>query len=164
MTEERAGDVPAVVALAAQADAAAGVEDPPRPPTDITVEQTLNDLRQRSNRGYGLGLFAIAGAVGLAVYSFCSLRDMAEGFKGETPRLEVFYVNAAAHVVITVAVVWFIYQLLRAAERMVLPRHLQNDAELARTLLGINSPQREIARTVQQLLGLVVKLKGTHEE
>jgi len=89
---------------------------------------------------------------------------MAEGFKGETPRLEVFYVNAAAHVVITVAVVWFIYQLLRAAERMVLPRHLQNDAELARTLLGINSPQREIARTVQQLLGLVVKLKGTHEE
>ena len=73
--------------------------------------------------------------------------------------LEVFYVSVGGHVVIAVALVWFIYQLLRAAERMILPRHLSSDPEVARTLLGINTPQREMARMLKQIFSMVARSK-----
>lgn len=147
--------------------AAPGFEGPTTPAEQAAAISAVEDLKSRATRGYILGLAGIAAAVGLAIYSFCSLHKMAEIYRGNesgSVRLEVFYVSAAGHVVITVTLVWFIYQLLRAAERMVLPRHFSTDPEVARTLLGISSPQREITKMMNQLIGTIIKVRGPKEE
>ena len=74
--------------------------------------------------------------------------------------LRVFYPHMAAHAVMCVALVWFIYQLLRAAERMVLPRHMSNYPEVVRAMLGITSPHGQVQATLKEVAGLAGKVKG----
>jgi hypothetical protein len=74
--------------------------------------------------------------------------------------MKVFYVSVGGHAVITIALVWLIYQLLRAAERMVLPRALSNEPEVIRALLGISSPQSELLRLAKEILPLASERKS----
>jgi hypothetical protein len=143
-----------------------GVEGTVSAAEKVEVTAAIDDLRKRSNVGYGIGALAIAGALGLAIHSFCSLRTLSNEFLTTTtkvpfvpPSLEVLYVLIGGHAVITLAMVWLVYQLLRASERMTLPRHLSSNAEVARTLLGISSPQGEIIGMLKELIGVVGKVK-----
>jgi hypothetical protein len=155
-----------VVSTTSVFPAVPGIEGPLSKADRVELDAAVTDMRRRSNVGYGLGATAIVGAVVLAIYSFCSLHRMAGAFSGGgTDRpLEVFYVSVGGHAAITIAMVWFIYQVLRAAERMALPRHLlSGDADMARTLLGISSPHREVQQLLKQALSLVVRTKPGEE-
>lgn len=169
------------------------------------IGDAVKTMQRRENGGYVLGIVGIIGAVGLAIYSFCSLHQMAERFtdsekvteaakappapesagegriklpepskepshetappkKEISASLQVFYVSVVGHTVITIALIWLLYQLLRAGERMVLPRSLATDSEMARTLLGISSPHREVQKMLGQLIGAAAKGKPAAEE
>ena len=136
------------------------VEGKLSPTEKRNVDDAVATMRQRATIGYWLGAAALGAALGLAFYSFCSLNRMETAFAGDKPPpLEAFYVTVGGHAVVTIALVWFIYQVLRAAERMALPRHLANDPDIARTLLGISSPQREVQQLLKQALGIITKTK-----
>jgi hypothetical protein len=47
---------------------------------------------------------------------------------------------------------------------MLLPRSLTNDPEIARTMLGISSPTREVTKLLEDLLLAGVKKKANGDE
>jgi hypothetical protein len=132
-----------------------GVEDKVGAAEKAEQSEAIAQLKRRHCVGYGVGALALVAAAVLAWHSFCGLSRIAKAWADSKAPLPVFYVNAGGHVVITIAVVWFIYQVLRAAERMVLPSHWANDVEMARTLLGIASPHQESLKILEKTLRTV---------
>lgn len=107
------------------------------------ADRRTRDAR-RTGLGYALGAIAIGSFVGLAIASYVHLGQLlAPEYAGlEGAR---FYVFVAGEAVVTMALVWFIYQLLKMAERMTLPSHyieqsLARDPTFARSLLGVQDP------------------------
>jgi hypothetical protein len=63
------------------------------------------------------------------------------------------FVKAGTHAIITIATIWFFYQIVRAAERMALPWHwMSSHPETARALLGIQDPSRAALRATKDVL------------
>lgn len=107
------------------------------------ADRRVRDAR-RTALGYTLGAIAISSFVALGIASYLHLDQL---LAPEHAALEGarFYVFVAGEAVVTMALVWFIYQLLKMAERMTLPSHyieqsLARDPTFARSLLGVQDP------------------------
>jgi hypothetical protein len=75
------------------------------------VDDDLDVLKGRRQIGYAIGCLGILGIIATLAVSLWSLHVLAE----PTKEFEVFaYVKMGAHAVLTVAAVWFCYQMLRA--------------------------------------------------
>ncbi|NOK34274.1 hypothetical protein HMI49_13815 [Corallococcus exercitus] len=105
-------------------------------PIDAIYEKYVT---HRRNLGFFVGGFAIVFVVGLGFWSFYSLHHI---FAPIDQVHSTFVIaQLIAHAVITIALVFFCYQLLRAAERMLLPYWWASEkVEVAKVLLGIEDP------------------------
>jgi hypothetical protein len=116
------------------------------------VDDDLDVLKGRRQIGYAIGCLGILGIIATLAVSLWSLHVLAE----PTKEFEVFaYVKMGAHAVLTVAAVWFCYQMLRAAERMVLPYWwVRYNTDAVRVMLGIRDPWRSAMRAGEQMVEL----------
>lgn len=104
---------------------------------------------QRLWIGYALGLAAL---LLLGVVLGGSLWSL-HALKAPTSWLEerFLFVQLGVHGAITVAFVWFLYQVLRLAERLVLPYWwVAKEQWPARTMLGIKDPVSTTAKLVAE--------------
>ncbi|MGZ3457242.1 MAG: hypothetical protein ACXU86_01935 [Archangium sp.] len=96
-------------------------------------------VHNRRQLGFFVGGFAISSVVVLGVWSFYSLHAIFA--PSNQIQLSFVIVRCVAHAIITIALVFFCYQLLRAAERMMLPYWWASEkVEVAKVLLGIEDP------------------------
>jgi hypothetical protein len=119
------------------------------------VETYAEDLHVRKWLGYGIGTVGIL-VVGLtAFWAFWEIAKLREPLTELA--LRAAYAKLAAHAVVSVAVVFFGYQLVRAAERMILPHWWiqPHHCELLQLLLGVDTPVRASTKTVEKLTDLV---------
>lgn len=135
---------------------------------DPQLDEAVKAQNLRANVGYLLGLASLLAAAAIIIYSFCSLSKLhlqqaTEPGSTDSISVHVFYVQVGGHVLITVAAIWFLYQLLRAAERLALPRAWAQNPEVARAMLGINSPLNEVSGLLTQLITLAKKIPGAGE-
>lgn len=73
-------------------------------------------------------------------------------------------IGLVVHGVISVAAIYFAYEMLRAAERLLIPRRLYGDAkdaEVIQALTGVRAPSRFIARQVKTMLAEVAAVVKT---
>lgn len=102
-----------------------------------------------------IGFFTLGlGSIALGVFVVWSLNALDNlQLPKEEASHPLFYAKVAAHAVISIATVWFGYQLLRAGERMSLQHWLTPD--LARILIGIRGPAEESGARVKDLVALL---------
>lgn len=111
--------------------------------------------------GRGIGGLSLLFLGGWLVYSLHAL-DQAE--LPTTPLAErVFYIRLAVHAVITLGGIYFLYQVLRAAERLLLPPGVvEKNPQAAALLLGIKSPAEQLdipaVKAVTELVMRVVEV------
>lgn len=119
------------------------------------------ELKARGRTAFCLGLIAF-GALGYTFWH--SDKQIRELLKTPPADFRLAIVGIAGHAVMTIAVVWFAYQMLRAVERLLIPRYLYTvgqDAEIIRALTGVESPAQGATKEAKALLahvGEVVKL------
>jgi hypothetical protein len=110
----------------------------------------------RRGIGYLLGLIALVVA---AVFFFWSIEHLQEMTGPAVQQHERFALaKLVAHSVITVAFVYFIYQVLRLAERLVIPHWW--DTEYTKVMLGIRDPVGGTLRFARKLAQKAVE-KGS---
>jgi hypothetical protein len=112
---------------------------------------------RRRTVGYGLGAFAILAIGGLGWWSFKALHSM----KAPTTWIEEKFAFAvlAGHAVITVALIYFLYQVLRIAERLAVPYWwVDKDPSPLRTMLGVRDPISAVTKLLRELLGTLKSL------
>lgn len=121
-----------------------------KPPLDYAKE-AFEEGRYRRQIGIAfaiVGLIAIVGTIVFAIYGLVDLVTKAAGIS-----LYVFIGLLVAHSVVSVAIVWFAYQALRAAERMFVPRRLMGDAknvDVIRALVGIDAPTTAATKQIEE--------------
>lgn len=140
------------------ADPAGNIPTPEKSDLGARTSEREHTVSQRRRIGYSLGAISLLGFGCLTRSVFGHLENLP---KLETP--EQFYVYVVAHAVVTAALVWFLYQLLKAAERMLLPVHyidqvLFNDPALLRALIGVQDTTAGL-KEVAKLLGSPPKSK-----
>jgi hypothetical protein len=145
----------------------ADLEPPPRQPEDLTLHNDidsskgthlagdyLDELRIRRGAGGCIGVIGIAVVAYVVVSAIGHVNDAISRAPEGKEYLAI--VAVAAHTVISLGAVWFGYQMLRAAERMFVPRRFLSDAkdvEVLRALIGINAPTTAAADQLKVLLG-----------
>lgn len=116
----------------------------------------LIDSRRRI--GYGVALTAFGLLAGLGAYSFIHLRELAGESYASLPTRS-FWLLVGGHAVVTVAFVFLGYQLLRAAERLILPYWwAESNPELARLMLGMGDPLSTAAQTAERTIAVVERV------
>lgn len=141
-------------------------EEPP--PIAMESKATIESaVTRREVAGYFIGIAGFVGMCGVGLKVLDSL--FTYRFTPGTP-VEVESVRLAAQASVTIALMLFFYQLIRAAERMVLPESLlfHKNAPL---LLGIKTPTDYFGRSarasrlmVKEILELVARLKSDKSE
>lgn len=159
-----------------------GGSDPPEPPPGVRVhdssksalpgqdpsqvtstaagQNTAGDTIQDEIRSEMLvrritaAVVAVVGAGTIIKVMLIAVSGINEVLKAEAPGGHEYIrvVAMGAHAVISVAAVWFGYQMLRAAERLMVPRRFlanSTDVELLRALLGISAPTTALADQVK---------------
>ena len=110
-------------------------------------EQFEGEVELRGHVGYLAGFISVFGVATLAWFSLTHLDGMKEP---TTTYGEKFALaKLAAHAAISIAVVFYLGQMLRAAERMVLPYSWARNPLLASVVLGVKLPAtavRSLAR------------------
>jgi uncharacterized membrane protein YcjF (UPF0283 family) len=115
-------------------------------------------VQHRRYLGFAVGGFAILFVLSLGVWSLYSLHNLL----APTNDVQLRFVIAlfVVHAIITVALVYFCYQLLRAAERMLLPYWWASEkVEVAKVLLGIEDPVSTSTKVLQQASEVVKATK-----
>jgi hypothetical protein len=117
-------------------------------------------LKTRRGIGYGAGMVAAGGLVALGVFSFSSLHSLvSDPYSKLAP--SYFWAVIVGHALITVALVFFCYQVLRAAERLMLPYWwVEKHPEAARAMLGMMDPVTTATRIVEQVADAASKVAG----
>jgi hypothetical protein len=117
-------------------------------------------LAERRAVGYMLGLFGVAGMCVLLYSSYSHIeRVWPVGQALPDNVLTLVLGQLAAYAAVTIAGVFFLYQVLRAAERMVLPGFwATRNVELARVMLGLQDPVRSSTRAVEQGIEVAAKM------
>jgi hypothetical protein len=122
--------------------------------------RALEVEQERTKFAYRMGLCGLvilAGLIGLSFYALHSwFAEPSKDFGANNDARKWAYifafVKAGTHAGITLAAVWFCYQVVRAAERMALPFHwLSSHPDLARALLGVQDPFRAVFRMMKEL-------------
>jgi len=131
--------------------------NPPREETG-TVDRSAALLRRISLDGRGRVIAACAaGTVGpWVVWHVLSTSTQAIERLAQSPvpagAERVIIASMAAHAVVSVATVFFGYTMIRAAERLLVPKRLlqdKQDVEVIRAILGIDTPTNTIASQVK---------------
>jgi hypothetical protein len=124
----------------------------------LGVDDDVDVLKWRRSIGYAIGAVAILGVAAMLAFSMWSLHEMAPPDDGQ----EIYgYVMLGAHAVLMIAAVWFCYQLLRAAERMVLPYWwVRFNTDAVRMMLGITDPWRSALKAGEEILEVGTKAAG----
>lgn len=117
----------------------------------------------RHRVGYALGLLSVGLFVVAAVFIFKDL-EMLIGEKTAQLSEHQFYAYVAGHACSMVACVWFLYQVLKAAERLMLPRYyidqvIGREPTMLRALLGIDDPSSNL-KVIGQAADIVNKVRG----
>jgi hypothetical protein len=101
--------------------------------------------------GYWLGGLSIAMVLGLLVFSYISLhRYFLAPTNGYEERF--LWVIVAGHSIITIAGVYFAYQLLKASERLIFPAWwAKSSRRLMAAMLGIRDPFTTGAKTFRKV-------------
>lgn len=147
---------PAATALAA-VPLLKAVEDEEHTEREQERERFATITTRRRILGYWLGGGAIAGILGAASLSAWSFHRLAAEAERYAPGR--FWALAGGHVVLTLGLVFFFYQVLRAAERLALPHWwVERNPELARLMLGIRDPATSASKVTGQAAELVAKI------
>ncbi len=118
----------------------------------------LEDKPQaRAFFGYILGGLSLLGFVGVAILVFAHLEGLL-ALKDLSDRVFITYV--VGHAVATVAIVWFLYQLLKVSERMTLPSYyvdqvISSEPSFLRALLGVEDPTAGVKNLTAPVAALV---------
>lgn len=116
------------------------------PNNDIAQIKKLYDTR--ITIGYYLAGGTIVFLLLLSIYSLCAIHSI-----GSDASERVFWIRVGGHALVTLALIWLAYQLLKAAERLMLPPFLaESNPEAAKVLLGI----KDLTGPVTKVLGTVV--------
>ncbi len=129
---------------------------------DRETPQTLSGiLNRRRHLGYFLGFLSILGFIVLAVATFMHLAEFRAPDLNEVP-FPRFCVLVAGNVAVTVALAYFLYQMLKAAERMAVPAHwVERNPHLLGAMLGIKDPISmlpDITGAVEKALDPVLRI------
>jgi hypothetical protein len=117
-------------------------------------------LKRRRVIGYGLGVLAAAAVGTLGVSSILHLDTMAQESYSKLP-FAYFGTIVAGQSLITIALVFFCYQLMRAAERLILPYWwAEKHPETARLVLGMTDPLSAASRLTEQIVDSASRLTG----
>lgn len=101
----------------------------------------------RRRLGYALGSAGVVGVGGLLWFAFNALHGLARSEKES-----VIVAGLVAHAAVAIAGVFFCYQLIQAAERMLFPHWwLKRDVEMARLMLGVSDPISAAAKIVDKV-------------
>jgi len=116
--------------------------------------------KHRRWAGYVLGLGSMAAIVYLAVRSFAALDQLLKPAPVTPEQWRTANILIVAHAVVTVALIFFAYQVLRAAERLALPWWwAERHAETAKIMLGIKDPVSTAAKVLDTAVETLSKLK-----
>lgn len=110
-------------------------------PIDPKARETLSSITKfRRIIGYVLGLASLGGFIFAGCLTYQHLTDLT-GNTELQKSLPQFSILVSGHVAITVALVFFLYQMLKAAERMVVPANwVENNPQLMGAILDIKDP------------------------
>jgi hypothetical protein len=123
--------------------------------------------KQRNLLGWSflaLGLLAILVALYLAWVGIEHVKfDVANEVPQSIERLA--YAHLAVHAIVTIALVYLGYSLVRAAERMFVPRWLlqatdERDVEVIKAILGVDSPGKAIVKLTKSTLEAIGEVIG----
>ncbi|MBS2025523.1 MAG: hypothetical protein JST92_24250 [Deltaproteobacteria bacterium] len=122
-------------------------------------EQDVEIARFRRKSGYALGVFSIVLLLGIGAFSLWSVdRALAERNAGTFTNLDLARVGL--HGLITITLVWACYQLLRMAERLILPTNMLARADI---LLG-NQATMPAEKLMEQLVQVLQMAQGKKDE
>jgi hypothetical protein len=108
--------------------------------------------------GYGLALSAFALLIALGLYSFQHLRELGSERYAAVPA-RTLWLLVGGHAVVTVAFVFLGYQLLRAAERLILPYWwAESNPELTRLMLGMGDPLSSALQTTERVVSVMERV------
>jgi hypothetical protein len=140
------------------------IEKPSAPPAllDDAGNRVLDVIHQEGDRydkilkwrrriGYCLAVFGIGGIIYLAYHVIRNL----EAIVDKPPTTPLLYIYVGGHAVVTVALVFFAYQLIRAAERLIMPHWWT--VETARTMLGIRDPLSQTTKVAERFAGKIIQ-------
>lgn len=115
-------------------------------------------VEDRKTLGLVLGAFGIFMIAGIGVWSMYALDKL----ELRMPTAQTFYlVKLGVHALITVALVFFCYQLLRAAERLMLPYWWASQStEVAKLYLGISDPLSTLKKVAEEMPKLAAAVPG----
>jgi len=125
--------------------------------TAISIKDRHDVSAGRRRTGWIVGVFGISSVSIILTIALCQLPKL-PAINGETSAqladiskgASIYLASVlAAHAIIAVSGVWFGYQVLRAAERMLVPLEY---VETAKDLLGITSPHDGSAQGAKDAL------------
>jgi hypothetical protein len=109
--------------------------------------------RVRRSFGYVLMIAAFASMGALGVWSLLGIDGISSlNAKGNTEPLELLLVKSGAHAIITLALVWFGYQMLKAGERLILPHwYAEKSIGIGKLFLGIQEPAKATMKQLEKV-------------
>src|SRR5262249_51393908 len=108
--------------------------------------------------GYGVAVSGFALLLTLGIYSFRHLRELGGDAYSSLPARS-FWLLVGGHAVVTVAFVFLGYQLLRAAERLILPYWwAESNPELTRLMLGVGDPMSTAVQITERAVAVVERV------
>lgn len=129
------------------------------------LEESLNKRKDfekivlmRRAIGYAIG-FAACALIGVLLYTaYGHFREFAKDpFSSLEPHY--FWAIMAGHTLVTIAFVLFLYQMVKAAERLILPWWwVEQHPETAKLMLGMTDPASTAAKIAGELAESVNKL------
>lgn len=144
---------------------------PPPPPNDplnpspqlpLLPDGQATFLRRRSWAGIGVGTagFAVVVHTGLQAFDRFAHEDLSR-LKASRELAWMFGVKVLAEAIVSVALVYFGYQLLKVAERMLLPHWWasKDNIDVARAMLGIDSPVDGVGKAAQSFADTAKSLR-----
>lgn len=108
--------------------------------------------QQRRLVGYVVGIIGMGLVVGILWTSHGSLAHLLPLADVSDRHFHFLIVLIASHAIVAVAGIAFGYQLLRAAERMLMPHWWVRNPEIAAVMLGMRHPARDVHAAVRDSL------------
>lgn len=119
-------------------------------PPSVATEQEALILRRRAWAGISIGGLGIAFVAVVAWWSLHHLHKSVGSIQSRDAAI-VHIAQLIAQSAVAVAVVFFAYQLLRAAERLLLPHWLlrRDHVDLLKLMLGVDTPADGAVKVAQ---------------
>jgi hypothetical protein len=117
-------------------------------------------LNMRRRIGYGTGFVGVASLIALGIFSFASLHSIVDDAISKL-QPSFFWALILGHALITVALVFLCYQIIRASERLMLPYWwVERHPDTAKAMLGVMDPVSTVTKVAEQLADAAGKVAG----